>query len=646
MRYPSIRGVRTGGRTVFLRADLNVPVENGRVMDDGRITASLPTLKHILDQGSPVVLASHLGRPKGVPEARYSMAPVAERLSELLEDYEVLFINKVCGRRVEAMAKGLFPGQVLLIENLRFHPGEEQNDRDFSRALAGLADIYVNDAFGTCHREHASTAGVPEAMGGGFAGLLVEKELEAFGRMVTHPRKPFTVLMGGAKVSDKVAMIQHVLPRLDNLLIGGAMAFTFCRAKGVATGKSLVEEDRIDTAREIMEAARNAGVNLVLPVDYVCARNPQEEPITTPWNRIPEDMAGYDIGPESVRLFRDVLLKSGTVVWNGPMGLFEVPPFDSATRETAGILAEATLAGAVTIVGGGDSLRAVTEAGALDKVTHASTGGGASLELLQGRELPALRYIARQGVRPLFGANWKMNGTNQKAQDYLDDLMVGNSSHFDADVVLFPPFTIVAGIAGAAADAGVATGGQDVFWEPKGAFTGEISPGMLRDAGCSWFLAGHSERRHIMGESDDTVARKLQAGISAGLKGILCVGETLDERQAGRTGEVVKAQLERSLNGLMGADPTNLAVAYEPVWAIGTGVNATPGQAQEVHGLIRAWIGELFGKTFAEETRVIYGGSVTPGNAGDILAQPDVDGALVGGASLDSESFLDILASL
>ena len=646
MRYPSIRGVRTGGRTVFLRADLNVPVENGRVMDDGRITASLPTLKYLLDQGSPVVLASHLGRPKGAPEPRYSMAPVAGRLSELLEEYEVLFIDRVSGRRVEAMARGLFPGQVLLIENLRFHPGEEQNDREFSRALAGLAELYVNDAFGTCHREHASTAGVPEAMGGGFAGLLVEKELEAFGRMVTHPRKPFTVLMGGAKVSDKVAMIQHVLPRLDDLLIGGAMAFTFCRARGVATGKSLVEEDRVGTAGEIMEAARRSGVNLVLPVDFVCARSPREEPVTTPWDRIPEDMAGYDIGPESVRLFREVIMKSGTVVWNGPMGLFEVPPFDAATREVAGMLAEATVAGAVTIVGGGDSLRAVTEAGALEKVTHASTGGGASLELLQGNELPALRHIAKEGARPLFGANWKMNGTLQEARDYLDDLMVSNCSHFDCDTVLFPPFTLLSGLAGYAESAGVALGGQDVFWERKGAFTGEISPAMLLDAGCSWFLAGHSERRHVLGESDEVVAGKLQAGIGAGLKGILCVGETLDERKAGRTGEVVTSQLERSLRGLKGADPANLAVAYEPVWAIGTGVNATPVQAQEVHELIRAWIADAFGSAFAAETRVIYGGSVTPANAGEILAQPDVNGALVGGASLDSGSFLDILASL
>lgn len=646
MRYPSIREVRTGGRTVFLRADLNVPVENGQVMDDGRITASLPTLRYILDQGSPVVLASHLGRPKGAPEAKYSMAPVAERLSELLEDYEVFFIDRVSGPRVTAMARGLRPGQVLLIENLRFHPGEEENDREFSRSLASLAEIYVNDAFGTCHREHASTAGVPEAMGGGYAGLLVEKELEAFGRMITHPKKPFTVLMGGAKVSDKVAMIQHVLPRLDNLLIGGAMAFTFSRAKGVSTGKSLVEEDRIETAREIMAGAEKAGVNIVLPVDYVCARSPQEAPVTVPWNAIPDDMAGYDIGPGSVELFREILMKSGTIVWNGPMGLFEVPPFDSATRATALILADATAAGAVTIVGGGDSLRAVTEAGALGKVTHASTGGGASLELLQGNDLPALKHIAVQGVRPLVGANWKMNGTVQMGQDYLDDLLVSNSMHFGADVVLFPPFTILAGLPGSAEDAGVFLGGQDLYWEEKGAFTGEISPGMLKAAGCSWFLAGHSERRHILKETDEMVAKKLQAGISAGLKGILCVGETLVEREAGSTRHVVKTQVEAALRGIRGADPGNLAIAYEPVWAIGTGRNATAEQAQEVHELIRECLAELLGKDFATETRIIYGGSVTPGNAPGILSQPDVNGALVGGASLDSESFLDILASL
>jgi len=357
-------------------------------------------------------------------------------------------------------------------------------------------------------------------------------------------------------------------------------------------------------------------------------------------------MAGYDIGPRSVELFRDILMKSGTIVWNGPMGLFEVPPFDSATRETALILADATAAGAVTIVGGGDSLRAVTEAGALEKVTHASTGGGASLELLQGNDLPALKHIAVPGVRPLVGANWKMNGTLQMGQDYLDDLLVSNSMHFGADVVLFPPFTILAGLAGHAEDAGVMLGGQDLYWEEKGAFTGEISPGMLKGAGCSWFLAGHSERRHILGETDEVVARKLQAGIIAGLKGILCVGETLAEREAGSTRHVVKTQVEAALRGIRGADPANLAIAYEPVWAIGTGRNATAEQAQEVHELIRGCLGEILGAEFAGETRIIYGGSVTPGNASGILSQPDVNGALVGGASLDPESFLDILASL
>ncbi len=646
MRYPSIRETRTGGRTVFLRADLNVPLENGRVMDDGRLIASLPTLIHVLDQGSPVVLCSHLGRPKGKPDPKYGLAPVAVRLSELLDDYEVLFIDRVSGPRVKAMARGLTPGQVLLIENLRFHPGEEANDPALSRELADLGQIYVNDAFGTCHREHASTAGVPAVMGGGYAGLLVEKELEAFGRMVAHPRKPFTVLMGGAKVSDKVAVIRHVLPRLDNLLVGGAMAFTFVRAKGASTGRSLVEEDRVETALEIMKAAEEAGVNLVLPVDYVCARSQEEKPVTVPWDAIPDDMAGYDIGPESAALFGDVIAESGTVVWNGPMGLFEVPPFDASTRKVALALAEATSGGVVTIVGGGDSLRAVTEAGVLDRVTHASTGGGASLELLQGKELPALRHIAVEGVRPLMGANWKMNGTRDEALDFLEAMRTGNSVHFGAETVFFPPFTLLGGLEETSDEAGVLLGGQDVFWESKGAFTGEVSPEMLRDAGCRWFLAGHSERRRTLGESSETVARKLQAGISAGLKGLLCVGETLEEREAGRTEEVVRGQIETALRGLKDADPGSLAVAYEPVWAIGTGRNAVSDQIREVHGLIRKLLADIFGAEFARDTRVIYGGSVTPENAGDLLSTPDVDGALVGGASLGSESFLDILAAL
>lgn len=646
MRYPSIGEVRTGGRAVFLRADLNVPVENGRVMDDSRIAAVLPTLTRILDHGSPVILASHLGRPGGVPDPRYSMTPVAERLSELLEGYGVILAGGVTGPRVKAMARGLSPGQVLVLENLRFDPGEEKNDETLARGLAELAEIYVNDAFGTCHREHASTAGVPVVMGGGYTGYLVEKELEAFGRMIRHPVRPFTVIMGGAKVSDKVAVIRHVLPKLDNLLIGGAMAFTFMRARGVSTGKSLVEEDRIETAREIMEEAVKHRVNLLLPVDFTCAPAPDKPSLTVPWDAVPDGMAGYDIGPDSAARFRDVMMESSTIVWNGPMGLFEKAPFDRSTRQIAKALADATAKGAKTIVGGGDSLRAVTEAGVDHLVTHASTGGGASLELLQGKELKALKHIAVQGVKPLVGANWKMNGTLSHALDYLDRMLEGNPGHFGADVVLFPPFTMIEALAGPASEAGVHLGGQDLHWEPRGAFTGEISPGMLLEAGCDWFIAGHSERRHILGEDDKVVAGKLQAGVDAGLKGILCVGETLAQRESGDAEAVVESQLDSALKGLRGADPSSLAVAYEPVWAIGTGRNATPGEAGRMHGVIRERIGKILGEEFAREIRIIYGGSVKPENSREILAQPGVDGALVGGASLDAHSFLDILSSL
>ncbi len=382
------------GRRVFLRADLNVPVENGRVADDTRLTAVLPTIRTILGRGASIVLASHLGRPDGKVIPGMSLAPVSERLSQLLGS-KVLMAPDCIGRRVEMMASGLKPGDVLLLENLRFHPGEEQGDPGFARSLAALADVYVNDAFGTCHRAHASMTGVPAILGGGYAGLLVQKELDFFSRAVDQPARPFTLLLGGAKVSDKVPVIEHLIAKVDSILVGGGMAFTFLRAAGLDVGRSLLEEDMVAKASSLVEMARRAGVALLLPIDVVAAPGPDAgaSAVTVPVDSIPRDMAGLDIGPLTSRLFADTIRRSRTVVWNGPMGYFEKKPFDRATREMAESLAQATAAGTVTIVGGGDSARAVSEAGFEDKVSFVSTGGGVSLELLQGRELVALKAL-------------------------------------------------------------------------------------------------------------------------------------------------------------------------------------------------------------------------------------------------------------
>lgn len=398
MKYPSLRDARLEGRRVFLRADLNVPLANGEVADDTRITAVLPTLRDILSRGASVVVASHLGRPDGKPLPEYSLAPVARRLQELLGSPVILAPDCV-GKRVETMAEALSPGDVLLLENLRFHPGEEEGDMVFAKQLASLAEVYVNDAFGTCHRAHASMTGIPQVLGGGYVGHLVERELDFLLGAVSDPRQPMTLVLGGAKVSDKVPVIENLLDRTANVLIGGAMAFTFMKARGMETGRSLVEAERVPVAAAIMEKAEKAGVRLLLPVDVVVAPSPDEggSAVTVEAGAIPPGMMGLDIGDATVKLFDGVISKSGTVVWNGPMGLFEKKPFDRATRAVASSLAKANGRGAVTIVGGGDSARAVSEAGAAESVSFVSTGGGVSLELLQGRQLPALKALLGGG---------------------------------------------------------------------------------------------------------------------------------------------------------------------------------------------------------------------------------------------------------
>jgi len=394
MKYATLKDAELKGRKVFLRADLNVPLEDGRIADDSRIRAVLPTIEYLLDHGASLIVASHLGRPGGTVNNELSLLPVADRLSELLGK-KVTFAPDCIGVRVKTLSASMNPGDILLLENLRFHPEEESGDMDFARKLAGNADIYVNDAFGTSHRSHASTTGIPEVLGGGYIGFLVQKELKVFGEMLAFPARPFTLMLGGAKVSDKIPVIENLLPRLDNLMIGGGMAFTFMKEMGLNVGTSLLELDRLGAARKILDDAEKYGVKVYLPVDIVVAPsicNP-ELAETVPANAIPDRKAGLDIGRETVGEFGKIVSKSCTIVWNGPMGVFEIPPFDEGTRGIAGVLAEATGNGTISIVGGGDSVRAVVEAGLEDKITFLSTGGGASLKLLQGRELPALAAL-------------------------------------------------------------------------------------------------------------------------------------------------------------------------------------------------------------------------------------------------------------
>ena len=393
----TLRDVDVRGKRVLVRVDFNVPIKDGKVTDDTRIRAALPTIQYAIEQGARVILASHLGRPKGERVEKYSLRPVAEHLSELLGK-PVAFAVDCIGAAAREQVEALQDGDVLLLENLRFHKEEEQNDEGFARALASLCNVYVNDAFGAAHRAHASTAGITKFVAQAAAGLLMQQELDYLGRVINNPAHPFVAILGGAKVSDKIAVIEALIARkVDRLLIGGAMAYTFFKAQGFTVGKSLVEDDKLETAREIMQRAESAGVELLLPTDHVVvdSYDPLKSKKTIPIEFTNAGHVGVDIGIETVAHFARALADAKTVIWNGPMGIFEEKElgFDEGTVGVARAVAEAADHGATVIVGGGDSVAAVTQAGVADRITHISTGGGATLEFLAGDELPGVAAL-------------------------------------------------------------------------------------------------------------------------------------------------------------------------------------------------------------------------------------------------------------
>ena len=388
----TIMDVDVAGKKILLRCDFNVPQDKatGEITSDKRIVAALPTIRYLLDKGAAVIACSHLGKPKGEWKEKLSLAPVAKRLSELL-GREVIFAKDIVGEDAKAKAAALKGGEILLLENLRFDPREEKNDPEFAKELADMAELYVSDAFGTVHRAHASTAGVAAFLPA-VSGLLVAKELEIMGKALDDPKRPFVAVLGGAKVSDKIGVINNLLEKADTIIIGGGMAYTFAKAQGGSIGKSLCENDKLDYALEMIEKAKKNGVTLLLPTDTVAAdsfSNDAKRMVVSTMN-IPDDYEGMDIGPDTAKTFCDAVRGAGTVVWNGPMGVFEFENFAAGTRAMAQALADS---GAVTIVGGGDSAAAVEQMGFADKITHISTGGGASLEFLEGLELPGVACL-------------------------------------------------------------------------------------------------------------------------------------------------------------------------------------------------------------------------------------------------------------
>lgn len=391
MNKKSVKDIDVKGRVVFCRVDFNVPMKDGKVTDDTRIRAALPTIQYLTEQGAKVLLASHLGRPKGQVSEELRLTPVAARLGELIGK-EVKKADEAYGDAVKAQISEMKDGDILVLENVRFYPGEEKNDPELSKAFADLADVYVNDAFGAAHRAHASTAGIAEHLPA-VAGFLMEKELEVLGKALSNPERPFTAIIGGAKVKDKIGVIESLLEKVDNLIIGGGLAYTFVKALGHEVGKSLLEEDKIELAKSFMDRAKEKGVNFYMPTDVLVADDFSNDANTkvVPVSEIPSDWEALDIGEETRKTFADVIKNSKLVVWNGPMGVFELDAFAKGTKAVAEALAEAK--DTYSVIGGGDSAAAVEKFGLADKMSHISTGGGASLEFMEGKELPGVKAL-------------------------------------------------------------------------------------------------------------------------------------------------------------------------------------------------------------------------------------------------------------
>lgn len=640
MDKKTVRDLDVAGKKVLVRVDFNVPLnDKGEITDDTRITASLPTIQYLLEQKAAVILMAHLGRPKGQVKPELSLAPVAKHLGKLLGK-KVLFAPDCVGEAAQAAASKLKPGHILLLENLRFHKEEEKNDMEFAEKLASLADLYVNDGFGVSHRAHASVEGVTHFLPAA-AGFLLEKEIQYVGQAVTNPLHPFVAIIGGAKVSDKIGVISNLLDKVDTLLIGGGMANTFLAAQGYKMGKSLVEEDKLDLAKELLAKAKKNKVNMLLPTDLVMAAAfaPDAEHVTEKVENLNQAYMALDIGAETSKAYAEALADAKMIVWNGPMGVFEMDAFCKGTEAVAKAVAKSR---ATSIVGGGDSVAAIEKLGLAKRITHISTGGGASLEYLEGKVLPGVAALDDLR-RKMIAGNWKMHKTVSEAVELAEDIVMETNGTLN-EVVIFPPFTALETVADAIDGKHVGYGAQDLHWEDKGAFTGAVSGAMIADICAEYVLVGHSERRTIFGENEKIVASKIIAAYRNGLKPMLCVGENLAEREAGKTARKINMQLKSALRVISAEDAENLVVAYEPIWAIGSGKAATPEDALEVCTLIREKIGKIFTPDIARKVRILYGGSVNEKNAASFNLS-GIDGVLVGGASLKADTFAAIVRS-
>ncbi len=633
----TIEDIDVAGKRVIVRVDFNVPLDADRnITDDKRIVGALPTIKYLVDKGAKTILVSHLGRPKDGFEDKYSMKPTAVKLGQLLGK-EVIMAKDVIGEDAKAKAAALKDGEVLMLENVRFHKEETKNDPGFAKQLASMAEIFVNDAFGTAHRAHASTAGLADYLPA-VCGYLIKKEIDFMGKALANPARPFVAILGGAKVSDKIAVIENLIDKVDTLIIGGGMAYTFLKAKGYHIGNSICEDDKLELAKTLMAKAEAKGVNLMLPIGSMVAQEFKNDTEIkyVPSDAMPDGWMGMDIGSLTIEKFSKEIRKAKTVIWNGPMGVFEFPNFATGTKEVAKAVAES---GALSIVGGGDSAAAVEQLGFADKITHISTGGGASLEFLEGKVLPGIAVLMDKNPRKTIAAgNWKMNKTPKEAVAFVNELKA-NIADASNEVVVGVPFVCLPGVVEAVKGTNIKVAAQNMHWEEKGAYTGEVSGPMLADLGVDYVIIGHSERREYFGETNEMINKKAHAIFNYGMTPIICCGETLTQREQGVTADHVRYQIKVALLGLTAEQVKKTVIAYEPIWAIGTGKTATNEQANEVCGIIRQLVCELYGEEVAEQVRVQYGGSVNAKNAAELFAMSDIDGGLVGGASLKVDEF-------
>ncbi len=638
----NVEDLKVAGKRVIVRVDFNVPLDKktGAITDDKRIKGALPTISYLVNNNAKVILVSHLGRPKNGPEAAFSMKPAAERLAELLGKPVVLAAD-VVGEDAKAKAAALKEGEILMLENVRFHKEETKNDPAFAADLASMADLYVNDAFGTAHRAHASTAGLANYLPSA-SGYLIQKELDFMGKALTEPARPFVAILGGAKVSDKIGVIENLLEKADAIIIGGGMAYTFFAAMGNTVGTSLCEADKLDLAKDLIAKAEAKGVKFLLPTDNVVADKfaADANAQTVQSNAMPDGWMGLDIGPDSIKLFSETIASAKTVIWNGPMGVFEFDRFAEGTRAIAKAVAASD---SISIIGGGDSAAAVEKLGYADQVTHISTGGGASLEYIEGKVLPGIDgLLDKVPCRTFAAGNWKMNcGTPAEATKLIDALkpLVKDAT---SKIAIGVPFLAIPAALEATAYTNIKVAAQNCHFNEKGAYTGEISPVWLAKLGVTYVILGHSERREYFAETDETVNKKTKAALAVGLKPIVCCGESLAQREAGETFDWIKGQIVGAFAGIPAEKLCQITIAYEPIWAIGTGKVATDEQAEEVCAFIRGVMADLYTKEDADALTIQYGGSVSPSSAAGLFACANINGGLVGGASLKAPDFAAI----